>query len=111
MYAQLQEYRGGAAISHCQGDGLDPLVTLFCGENDVIEEVGFDTNTDTETDIDIDIDIDNIELVISLAGMGVSTMEKILCVEKVSKLPITSIILQPTNTKPINLARIYDHLG
>jgi len=71
------------SISFIEGDGLRPLSASAQSMSDAV---------------------------VTISGMGVSTMKKILNKESVEALPISSIILQPTNSKPRNILTIYDHL-
>ena len=56
-------------------------------------------------------EISSSNIVLSISGMGVSTMKKILTEGALQRLSaIHNIVLQPTNTKPRNMQLIYDHL-
>ena len=47
---------------------------------------------------------------IAIAGMGVNTMIQILNEDDVTRAGATRLYLQPTNTKPKNILRLYDFL-
>ena len=47
---------------------------------------------------------------LAIAGMGVNTMVKILNGQDLERVGTSTLFLQPTNTKPSNLIKLYDHL-
>lgn len=47
---------------------------------------------------------------IAIAGMGVNTMSKILNEKDLDRVGTTTLFLQPTNTKPANMIKLYDFL-
>ena len=53
---------------------------------------------------------DNETDVICLAGMGVNTMKTILTENELNRIGCQHILLQPTNSRPRNMCKVYDHL-
>ena len=47
---------------------------------------------------------------VAIAGMGVNTMIQILNEDDVTRVGATRLFLQPTNTKPANMIKLYDFL-
>ena len=47
---------------------------------------------------------------VAIAGMGVNTIVKILNEKDLERVGTSTLFLQPTNTKPSNLIKLYDHL-
>ena len=47
---------------------------------------------------------------VAIAGMGVNTMMQILNEKDLQRIGTTTLVLQPTNSKPLNMIKLYDFL-